>query len=126
MLRRSEGDLKNSDKKKRLWSSDLQRASADSKRAHFQWKQAGKPAPEHPLSLQRKVLKKQLRTLQRQQQSEYRSSIFNNIMEANTSNRKLFYSLVNRQRKDGRSSLGRLVVDDVQLTTDEAIREGWD
>ena len=60
-------------KKKRLWSSDLQRAAADSKRAHFQWKQAGKPAPEHPLSLQRKVLKKQLRTLQRQQQSEYRS-----------------------------------------------------
>ena len=46
-------------------------------------------------------------------------------MEANTSDRKLFYSLVNRQRKDGRSSLGRLVVDDVQLTTDEAIREGW-
>ena len=37
---------------------------ADSKRVHFQWKQAGKPAPEHPLSMQRKVLKKQLRTLQ--------------------------------------------------------------
>ena len=32
---------------------------------------------------------------------------------------------MNRQRKDGRSSLGRLVVDDVQLTTDDAIREGW-
>ena len=47
-------------------------------------------------------------------------------MEANTSDRKLFYSLVNRQRKDGKSSLGRLVFDDVQLTTDEAIREGWD
>ena len=46
-------------------------------------------------------------------------------MEANTSDRKLLYSLVNRQRKDGKSSLSRLVVDDVQLTTDEAIREGW-
>ena len=111
-------------KKKRLLSSDLQRAAADSKWARFQWKQAGKPAPEHPLSLQRKVLKKHLRTLQRQQQSEYKSSIFNNIMEANTSDRKLFYSLVNRRRKDGRSLLGRLVVYDVQLTTDEAIREG--
>ena len=54
-------------KKKILWSTDLQRAAADSKRTHFQWKQAGKTAPEHPLSLQRKVLKKQLRTLQRQQ-----------------------------------------------------------
>ena len=101
-------------KKKRLWSSDLQRADADNKRSHFQWKQASNPAPEHPLSLQRKVLKKQLSTLQRQQQSEYKLSIFNNIIEANTSDRKLLYSLVNRKRKYGKSSLGRLVVDDVQ------------
>ena len=32
---------------------------------------------------------------------------------------------MNRQIKDGKSSLGRLVVEDMQLTTDEAIREGW-
>ena len=38
-------------KKKRLWSSDLQRAAADNKRTHFQWKQAGKPAPEHRFSM---------------------------------------------------------------------------
>ena len=46
-------------------------------------------------------------------------------MDADSSNRKLFYSLVNRQRREDRTSLGRLVVDDVHLTTDEAIRERW-
>ena len=112
-------------KKKRLWTLELQKAASDGKKAHFQWKQAGKPGPEHPLSVQKRVTKKQLRTLQRQQQSEYRSSIYNNIMEAHTSDRKLFYSLVNRQRKEGSTSLGRLVVDDVHLTTSEAIRQGW-
>ena len=66
-------------KKKRLWSSELQRAAADSKKTHFQWKQAGKPGPEHSLSVQRRVSKKQLHTLQRQQHSEYRSSIYNDI-----------------------------------------------
>ena len=97
----------------------------DDHRKRYQWKQAGKPGPEHPLSVQKRVTKKQLRTLQRQQQSEYRSSIYNNIMEAHTSDRKLFYSLVSRQRKEGSTSLGRLVVDDVHLTTSEAIRQGW-
>ena len=32
---------------------------------------------------------------------------------------------MNRQRKEGSTSLGRLVVDDVHLTTSEAIRQGW-
>ena len=44
-------------------------------------------------------------------------------MDADSSNRKLFYSLLNRQRREGRTSLDRLVVDDVHLTTDEANRE---
>ena len=79
-------------KKKRLWTPELQRAAADSKKAHFQRKQAGEPGPEHSLTVQRRVSKKQIRTLQQQQQSEYRSSIYNDIMDADSSNRKLFYS----------------------------------
>lgn len=66
-------------KKKGLWSMDLQKAAADSKRAHFQWKQAGKPGREHPLSIQRTKGKGHLRTLQRQQQAEYRSSVYNEL-----------------------------------------------
>ena len=33
--------------------------------------------------------------------------------------------LANRRRREGRTSLSWLVVNDVHLTTDEAIREGW-
>ena len=45
-------------------------------------------------------------------------------MAADSSNKKLFFSLVNRQRKEGRHALSQLFVDDRHLTTDEAIREG--
>ena len=52
--------------------------------------------------------------------------MYNDIMEADdASNKRLFYSLVNRQRRGGRTSLRRLAVDDVHLTSEEAIREGW-
>ena len=47
------------------------------------------------------------------------------IMEADSSDKKLFFSLVNRQRKEGRQALSQLYVDDRHLTTEEAIREGW-
>lgn len=114
-----------SGKKKRLWSMDLQKAAADSKRAHFRWKQAGKPGPEHPLSVQRTKGKRPLWTQQCQQQADYRSSVYNDIMDADATNKRLFYCLVNRQRRGGRTSLGKLIVDDVHLTSDEAIREGW-
>ena len=46
-------------------------------------------------------------------------------MAADSSNKKLFFSLVNRQRKEGRHALSQLFVDDRHLTTDETIREGW-
>ena len=46
-------------------------------------------------------------------------------MKADSSDKKLFFSLVNRQRKEGRQALSQLYVDDRHLTTEEAIREGW-
>ena len=46
-------------------------------------------------------------------------------MEADSSDKKRFFSLVNRQRKEGRQALSQLYVDDRHLTTEEAIREGW-
>ncbi|MEW8548319.1 MAG: endonuclease/exonuclease/phosphatase family protein, partial [Candidatus Thiodiazotropha sp.] len=112
-------------KKKRLWSRELHMAAVTSKDVHFQWKNAGQPGPEHPLSIQRKAVKRQLRTAQRQQQAEYRAETYRNIMEADSSNKRLFFSLINRQRKEGRQSLSQLFVDDRHLTTEETIREGW-
>ena len=46
-------------------------------------------------------------------------------MEADSSDKKLFFSLVNRQRKEGRHALSQLYVDDRHLSTEEAIKEGW-
>ena len=46
-------------------------------------------------------------------------------MEADSSDKKRFFSLVNRQRKGGRQALSQPYADDRHLTTEEAIREGW-
>ena len=88
----------------------------------FQWKKADRPGPQHPLSIQRRVAKKHLRSTQRRQKAAYRSTVYQDIMAADSSNKKLFFSLVNRKRKDG---FFQLFVDDRHLTIDEAIREGW-
>ena len=112
-------------KKKRYWSEEMKGASIASKQMFFQWKKAGRPSPEHPLSVQCRIAKRHLRTIQRQQQASYRSTIYQSIMEADSSDKKLFFSLVNRRHKAGRQALSQLYVDDRYLTTEEAIREGW-
>ena len=114
-----------SGKKKRYWSEELKNASVSSKKLFFQWKKAGRPGPQHPLSMQCRVAKKQLRTIQRQHQATYRTTTYQDIMEANSSDKKRFFSLVNRQTKEGRQALSQLYVDGRHLTTEEAIREGW-
>ena len=114
-----------SGKKKRYWSEELKATPVCSKTVFFQWKKAGRPSPQYPLSVHRKIAKRQLRTIQRQQQASYRTTTYQNIMKADSSNKRLFFSLVNRQRKEGRQAPNQLYVDDRHLTTEEAIREGW-
>ena len=38
-------------KKKRLWSDELKTASIMGKQVFFQWKKAGRPGPQYPLSI---------------------------------------------------------------------------
>ena len=42
-------------KKKRLWSDELKAASIMGKQVFFQWKKAGRPGPQHPLSIHCRV-----------------------------------------------------------------------
>ena len=89
-----------SGKKKRYWSEELKNASVSSKKLFSQWKKAGRPGPQHPLSMQCRIAKKQLRTIQRQQQATYRTTTYQDIMEADSSDKKRFFSLVNKEKKD--------------------------
>ena len=56
-------------KNKRLWSDELKAASIKGKHVLFQWKKAGRPGPQHPLSIHCRIAKKHLRSTQRRQQA---------------------------------------------------------
>ena len=80
------------------------------KQVFFQWKKAGRPGPQHPLSIHCRVVKKHLRITQRRQQAAYRSVVYQDIMAADSSNKKLFFSLFNRQRKEGWHALSQFLL----------------
>ena len=74
-----------------------------SKNTYKQWLSEGKPAPEHPLSVERKNIKFELRRIQRQERADERNTFYNKIMEEeNTSN---FYKLLNRNNRGSRSAV---------------------
>ena len=74
-------------KKKPLCSDELKAASIMGKQVFFQWKKAGRPGPQHPLFIHCRVAKKHLRSTQRRQQAAYRSTVYQDIMAADSSNK---------------------------------------
>ena len=74
-----------------------------SKNTCKQWLSEGKPGPEHPLSVERKNIKFELRRTQRQERADERNTFYNKVMEEeNTSN---FYKLLNRNNRGFRSAV---------------------
>ena len=87
-------------KGKSIWNEQIGIASKNSKNAHRIWKLNG--APQHNNNqLKSKMItaKRILRRAQRQAYTAKRDKLAESIMKANTSDNKLFYKLINDQRK---------------------------
>ena len=101
-------------KKKRLWSDELKAASIMGKQVFFQWKKAGRSGPQHPLSIHCRVAKKHLRSTQRRQQAAYRSTVYQDIMAADSSIKKLFSPLsIDNAKRDGMHLASFLLMTDI-------------
>ena len=81
-------------RKRRLWSQNIQQLMLDNKKIFYKWKHMGRPGPEHPISIKRKVAKKELRTAQRKLSAERRAQNYKNIMNSSTNDMQMFYSLI--------------------------------
>ena len=79
------------------WSDNLKPIMKDLKHAFYWWKHNDKD-PNHPLAARVKNLKKSLRSHQRQLAAIHRRDQLEEIANAATSDRNLFYRLVGRQR----------------------------
>lgn len=101
-------------------------ATKQNKKANWAWKNAGKPKnPNHPTVVQRKATKKLLRCKQRIMAATNRQKELDTIMEADSSDKKLFYKLVGKQRKSSTMNTKELKIGDQILNTDKDILEGW-
>ena len=111
---------------KQKWTEELKTAVKLSKQAHREWKRAGSPRnSDSPIFIQRKVAKKHLRSIQRQQEAKQRTKLYEDITCANGQDQKTFYKLVNAQRNSNTSNTKEIIVDNVEYLTDENIIQGW-
>ena len=77
--------------------------------------------------MQCKDAKRKLRAAQRQERAKDRQKTYNEIMEgleANSSDQKLFFKLINRQRSTT-SQADAILKDGSLLTDDDDIRDAW-
>ena len=77
-------------------SPTVKKLESECKQIFVQWKQAGSPSPEHPLSIQRKVAKYEVRKQIRREFACARDSFYAELMD-NPSD-KLFYKLIRRNK----------------------------
>jgi hypothetical protein len=112
-------------KKKNLWNPAIKAAVKKRKAAYWKLKK-GKAAQtdQHILVEQHKKSKLELRSLQRIAAAKNRQNELEEIMEASSCNKKLFYKLVNKQRNTETLYTEKLVVKE-KTYENEAILEGW-
>ena len=92
----------------------LKAASIMGKQVSFQWKKAGRHGQQHPLSIHCRVAKKHLRSTQRRQQAAYWPTVSQDIMAADSSNKKLFSPLsIDNAKRDGMHLASSLLMTDI-------------
>jgi hypothetical protein len=112
-------------KRKCPWSEEANSALKSSKDAMKAWKKAGKPGPQHPLSITRRSARKLLRRTIRINRADSRNNLYNKIMESGDDNQNLMYKLIAKQRHTN-SQLGSVLRVNGQLITDpDQVLEVW-
>ena len=112
-------------RKTKVWNSELKKATAESKRAHWQYKEhRSKGTLDSEIIQNRKLAKLRLRRLYRQEIASKRSDNKREIMDARREDSKLFHKLIRRQRGVSDSKISEL---DVNGTTYKGknVISGW-
>ncbi|CAG2185453.1 unnamed protein product [Mytilus edulis] len=92
--------IKIKSKGKAIWNEQIDKASKQSKNAFKVWRQHGAPQERsNELKIKMTAAKRILRKAQRQAYASQRESTAGKIMKASNSDTKLFYKLINMQRK---------------------------
>ena len=82
------------------------------------WVKAGKPDKPHPAAVARKHANNQLRAAQRQQKAINRAKDLDSLHQASSSNTRLMFSIVRKQRGQTTTSTNELIIDNEVYTDD--------
>ena len=82
---------------KNLMYPELAKAIAESKKAHYLWKNAGRPGREHPTARARRTASKEVRRVQRQHEAERRNQLYTDILDSHEKDQSTFYRLLRRR-----------------------------
>ena len=106
------------------WTPEFSAAVEASKKAHYKWKEAGRPQGEHPLQLARKKASCTVRRVQRTQAAVERHQLLQQISEASENDPKLFHRLIKKQRNNGQGTVS-LLIDGRTVTEETEKRKSW-
>ena len=94
--------------------------------AIWNWKRAGKPpSPTNLLTMKKKEATKRLRSEQRILAAELQDQELQDIMDVDSSNKKLFFKLIQKQRWSSCTPTNELLVDGILHNTPESILTDW-
>jgi endonuclease/exonuclease/phosphatase family metal-dependent hydrolase len=117
---------KNTKHRKQTWNAQISQAVQESKRAHWEWKSAGKPSdPTHHTVRQRKAKKKKLRSQINLEEARKRQKNINDLTEASQYDHNKLFKLVKAQRSSKEQNTPELIMGEEILTTSDEIRDGW-
>ena len=111
--------------KNRPWSGKISAAVKHCRLAWWEWKKSGSSTNQNDDTVKNmRLAKKSLKREQRQEAAKRRREKAEEIMKSQNDS-KMFYKLVQNQRKAANKQLNTLVVDDKICQSPEEIRDGW-
>ena len=97
----------------------------ENKKAFWEWKEAWKPNPDHPLSKKRKETKRNLRRTQRLDTATKRTKLYSDIMSASENDSKTFHKPIQQQRSTRTATVTEIRWNDNIYSTPDDIRNGF-
>lgn len=121
------GTVKRKSKMKpKIWTPEIKNLCKISKQYHWEWKTSGSlKCKTNPLWIRCITAKRNLRRAQRQEDAKQRYMLYAEIMNTGSSNEKLFYKLINNQRRGKTAKLKQLTVNGNVLENTDEIANGW-
>ena len=112
--------------KLQTWTPEIKQAIQNKKRAFKEWKLANRPNDVgNTLVINKKLATSYLRRLCRVESAHCREQARQQILDAKSSDMKLFYRLVNKQRGNLRHCVNELSVDSTVYKSDSEILSAW-